>query len=149
MWLLMMKNNCTVFQMFECSRSNTKVFSSMVMKMFKNFGVIKFPNFEFKWTCFLLNGSWQFQTFERFARLCCILKKHGYFCKKKQKKEQKEKEKHRKTPSVLKGYFETLNVLRKMHGKVTFQWPMNPNTKRRNIHAFYFLKLRRFGFSSV
>ena len=38
----MMKNNCTVFQMFECSRSNTKVFSSMVMKMFKNFGVIKF-----------------------------------------------------------------------------------------------------------
>lgn len=91
MWLLMMKNNCTGFQMFECSRSSTKVFSSMVRKMFKNFGVIKIPNFKFKWTCFLLNGSWQFQTFERFARLCCILKKRGYFCKKSKKKNKRKK----------------------------------------------------------
>ena len=123
-----------------------KVFSSLVMKMFKNSGVIKIPNFEFKWTCFLLNGSWQFQTFERVARLRCILKKHGYFCKKSKKKKKK---KHCKTPSVFKSYFETLNVLRKMHGKAIFQWSMNPNTKRRNILAFYFLKLHRFGFSSV
>ena len=71
-----------------------KVFSSLVMKMFKNSGVIKIPNFEFKWTCFLLNGSWQFQTFERVARLRCILKKHGYFCK-KSKKKKKNTVKHR------------------------------------------------------
>ena len=71
-----------------------KVFSSLVMKMFKNSGVIKIPNFEFKWTCFLLNGSWQFQTFERFARLCCILKKHGYFCKKSKKTKNKRKKKN-------------------------------------------------------